>query len=94
VELTKNIFWDTRYESINWDQHVTYVVDRVLHYGTIKDWKQVLSYYGINKVRDVSVKLRRMDKRTLSYCAVFFQIPKEDFRCYNTEPLLKAHWDY
>lgn len=94
MQLTRNIFWDTRYESIQWDKNGPYVIDRVLHYGTLKDWKKVLDYYGFQAVREVVKNLRHLDTRVLSYCSVFFNLPKEQFRCYNTEPSLKKHWDY
>jgi hypothetical protein len=94
MELSRNIFWDTRYESIQWDKNGPYVIDRVLHYGTLKDWKQVLEYYGSPKVRRIVINLRHMDKRVLSYCSIFFNLPKDQFRCYNIEPSLKKQWDY
>jgi hypothetical protein len=94
IQLSRNIFWDTHYDSIQWDQHGAYVIDRVLHYGALSDWKKVLAYYGKDKVRDTVQNLRYLDRRVLSYCAVFFNLPKESFRCYNTEPSLKEQWNY
>lgn len=94
MQLTRNIFWDAQYDSIDWDKHGPYVIDRVLHYGTLKDWKSVIAYYGMDKIRGVVQNLRYLDVRVLSYCSLFFNIPKEQFRCYNTDPLLKEQWNY
>lgn len=94
MQISKNIFWDVRFESIQWDKNSPFVVDRVLHYGTLKDWKQVLAYYGLEKVREIVTNLRYLDKRVLSYCSTFFNLPKEQFRCYNIEPSLKKQWDF
>jgi hypothetical protein len=93
MQLTRAIFWDTRYETISWEKNASYVVDRVLHFGTLSDWHQVLAYYGREKVRDIVLKLRHLDKRVLAYCAAFFNTPKEQFRCYNTEPSVRQLWN-
>lgn len=93
MQLTRAIFWDTHYETINWEKNASYVVDRVLHYGTLKDWHQVLTYYGREKVKSIVLQLRYMDKRVLSYCAAFFNISKEQFRCYSIEPSVQRLWN-
>jgi len=92
MQLTRAIFWDTNYESIDWGKNASYVVDRVLHFGKLSDWHQVLSFYGREKILKIALQLRYMDKRVLSYCAAFFNIPKEEFRCYNTEPSIQQLW--
>ena len=94
MQLTRSIFWDTRYESIDWDKHAAYVIDKVLHYGTLGDWKNILAYYGRDKIKQVVLDLRYMDKRALSFCSVYFHTPKEQFRCFNTEPSIRKQWNY
>jgi len=93
MQITRAIFWDTHYESIHWDKNASYVVDRVLHYGTLNDWHQVLAYYGREKIKSIATHLRYLDKRVLNYCAAFFNTPKEQFRCYNTEPSVQQLWN-
>ena len=92
MQLTLAIFWDTNYEAIDWEKNAPYVVDRVLHFGTLNDWHEVLGYYGRAKVKTIAIQLRYMDKRVLSYCAAFFNTPKEEFRCYSTEPSVQELW--
>ena len=94
MQLTPAIFWDTRYADIDWVKNAAYVIDRVLHYGTWKDWKCILNFYGKEKIKTVVLNLRYMDKRVLSYCSVFFNVPKMQFRCYNTEPSLQGQWNF
>lgn len=94
MQLTRTIFWDTRYESIDWIQNAPYVIDRVLHYGTLNDWRQIVAFYGREKVKRIVLNLRYLDKRALSFCAAYFQTPKEQFRCFNTEPSIREQWSY
>lgn len=93
MQLTHSIFWDTQYDSIHWEKNASYVVDRVLHYGTLRDWHEVLAYYGSDRVKDIALNMRNMDKRVLNYCSVFFNTPKEQFRCYNIEPFIQQLWN-
>jgi hypothetical protein len=94
MHLTTSIFWDTKYATIDFDKNAPYVIDRVLHYGTLKDWKSIQDYYGKQKIKQIVINLRYMDKRVLAYCSVYFKTAKEKFRCYNTEPLLQQQWNY
>lgn len=90
TQLTPTIFWDTNFANIDPDKNAPYVIDRVLHYGTWRDWQTIRTYYGLPKLKRVARNLRYMDKRVLSYCSVFFNLPKEKFRCYQTNTLHHA----
>ena len=94
MQITPSIFWDTQYEKIDWAKNASYVIDRVLHYGTWGDWKSIQAFYGRQKIEEVTLRLRYMDKRVLAYCSVYLNIPKEKFRCFNTEPLLQKQWSF
>mgnify|MGYP001319069135 CR=1 FL=1 len=94
MQLTRSIFWDTRYETIDWDKNAAYVIDRVLHFGTLTDWKKILTYYGRERIKEVVLHLRYMDKRALSFCSIYFQVPKEQCRCFNTGPSIRQQRAY
>ena len=62
--------------------------------GNLSDWKNLLDFYGIDRIKSEVVNIRYLDKKTLSYLSAVFNIKKEHFRCYNTEPSIKALWNY
>lgn len=62
--------------------------------GNLSDWKNLLDFYGIDRIKSEVVNIRYLDKKTLSYLSAVFNIKKEQFRCYNTEPSIKALWNY
>jgi hypothetical protein len=62
--------------------------------GKWENFKAILEYYGESVIKETIVKLRYMDKRTLQFCSVYFNIPLNKFRCYNIKQSNKLHWDY
>ncbi|MDY0017700.1 MAG: hypothetical protein RBS89_07665 [Candidatus Delongbacteria bacterium] len=90
----KELFWDVDYEKIDFTEHARFVIGRVVMRGNLNDWNNLKDFYGLEKIRSEAVKIRYLDKRTLSYLSVILNVKKEKFRCYNTEPSIKALWDY
>ena len=92
MKLRKVLFWDTDFEKIDWDQHAAYVIERVARYGFLNEWKNVLDYYGHEKVKKEILKFRDLDGKTLNYLSILFNIPKERFRCYTPQQFPPAHY--
>ncbi len=92
--LRKSLFWDTKFQNIDYDKHIRHVVERVLTRGNWNDWLELRKYYGLEKIKVEIVQIRYLDKVTLSFCSTHFNIPKEKFRCYNTEPSIRQLWSY
>ena len=94
MNLRKSLFWDTNYDKIDWEKNAPYVVDRVMHYGVWEEFKEMLKYYGREKVIEIVKNLRYMDRRVMTFCHVYFQIPLEEIRCYKIRQSMTLHWDY
>ncbi|MCQ2322741.1 MAG: hypothetical protein MJZ47_03890 [Bacteroidales bacterium] len=93
-QFSKHLFWDTKIEDIDMQKHAPYVVQRVLEYGLIDDWKLLRSYYGLKKITEISMKLRELEPRALSFIAAISKTPKEDYRCYTTRQSNQQHWNF
>jgi len=94
TQLLKGLFWDVDFENIDWERNAPYVIERVLCEGKWENFKTILEYYGESRIKEIIVKLRYMDKRTLHFCSVYFNIPLIRFRCYNIRQSNRLHWDY
>lgn len=94
MNLSKVLFWDVDYNSIDFDKHSGFVVERVLCMGTLEDFKAINSYYGKTKLKAIVKNIRYMDERVLQFCSVYFNITKTDFRCYKQKQLNISHWNY
>ena len=93
-DLRQSIFWDVDFKEIDYDKHARFIIERVLSRGNLKDWLELKSFYGLEKIKAAAVRIRSLDKLTLNFCHMFFNIKKEEFRCYNTIQSTRQVWDY
>ncbi|MDR0859685.1 MAG: hypothetical protein LBO09_01515 [Candidatus Peribacteria bacterium] len=56
--------------------------------------KQVLHYYGREKVKQTLLQTRYLDKTALAFSAGLFNLKKEDFRCYKLSQSIPQLWNY
>jgi hypothetical protein len=92
MELRKVLFWDTDINKIDRKKNAAYIVERVAVYGTLEEWRQLLEYYGTEKIKAIVKELRYLDQKTLNYLSFRFNIPKEKFRCYTHQPSTQTHY--
>jgi len=92
--FSNNLFWDTNPDNLDYEKHARYIIERELSRGTLEDWYELKKYYGLERIKQEIVQVHYLDKLTLNFCCLIFDIPKEQFRCYNVDPAIKAQWDY
>ena len=80
------LFWDVRKGSIDLDTNESYVIQRVLEFGQINDWNQLVSRYGLERIVRVAQKLRTLDPKALSFISCISSTPKITFRCFTSKP--------
>lgn len=94
AQLSKVIFWDTDQNAISWEENANYIISKVVQYGTLKDWNIIKSHYNTKRLKAEVLKMRYLDKKTLSFLSVFFNIPKKKIRCYATKQSIQKHWNF
>ena len=94
MNLSRSIFWDVNYDTIDWEKHARFVMERVLMRGTLEDFKQLKAFYGLEKIKGEILESKYLDNVTLSFCSLLFSIPKEKFRCFIPKPLNPTPWNY
>lgn len=94
MELSSGLFWDSDKQKIDFQLHARQIIERVLVRGTLSDWRSILAFYGKEKISVEVVNIRSLDALTLNFCSHFFQIPKSQFRCYNTPQSIQKLWNY
>ena len=82
LEFNPHIFWDTKISSINIDDHARYIIERVVTRGALSDWQTLKKAYGLEKIKNTSIRIRTLDAKTLGFLSNYFDIAKEEFRCY------------
>ena len=92
VDFSENLFWDTDHETLDYEKHKKFIVQRVLEYGSLSDWRLICSFYGINVIIDAAQSLRSLDEKALSFLSAVGNVPVESFRCYTLKQSNPKHW--
>jgi len=48
--VPKRLFWEFRYEAIDWSIEYAAVIERVIERGTEPEWEELIKFYGREKV--------------------------------------------
>jgi hypothetical protein len=88
------LFWDINFSELDYEMNARQIIERVLTRGSLKDWFQIKSYYGIDRIKNEIIRIRSLDKITLNFCSKYFKIQKKQFKCYNIPQSYQQLWDY
>jgi hypothetical protein len=80
--LNRRLFWEIDFDKLNVDEKKQYVIERVLERGSLSQFKALINYYGRNEVAKAVKFARSLDALNHNFCSIYFDIPKEEFRCY------------
>jgi len=94
MEFSKGLFWDVDESKFDYEKHSGHIIPRVFMRGKLEDILQVIRYYGKEKVKDVLLNTRYLDKKTLAFSVGLFNLNKEDFRCYKFNQSIPQLWNY
>ena len=89
-KLSKYLFWDTNLRNLNFDTRASFVLERVFTMGMQDDEWNAIKYYGKERIREEVIKCKSLDKKTMNYLSVFYDIPKKDFACYMKDVFQKG----
>ncbi|HTJ14741.1 MAG TPA: hypothetical protein VL547_22035 [Dinghuibacter sp.] len=91
--LARRLFWDFDYESIDWQEAIVTVVQRVMERGNEDEWQELFRFYGRDKVVDTL----KYDSNFLPDYAIekvcrYFGLKPEDLRCYWRKKSRPGYW--
>lgn len=92
-KLSTHLFWDTPIENVDPAEHCGFIVERVMRYGRIEDWRMILRWYGVDGLKDVVVGLRDLDNVGISFLCLMLDLENEDFRCYRERQSQLSFWE-
>lgn len=91
--FSPHLFWDVDLKIFYLEKHKVQMINKVLVYGKIQDWKLLKKYYGLETIKEVSLNLQSLDSVTLSFVSTIFKIDKKDFKCYKHRQLVRNYWN-
>ena len=91
--FSKNLFWDIDLNDLNLNTHSSFILARVLDYGTWQDWKLLCSHYTKDEIKKAALEIRSMFPKSLNYIAMYTDIPISEFRCYKLRQSAPTIWN-
>jgi hypothetical protein len=91
-QFSKYLFWDTDPAGLDMEKHKKYIVERVLDYGSWGDWLLIRDYYGLDRLKEIALGLRSLERKSLSFIATMTHTPENQFRCYEMLQSKNLHW--
>jgi hypothetical protein len=91
--LNQRLFWDINTQDFDIDKNAAWIIQRVLEYGTMKDWNILENHFGVNKIVSYAVHFRTLDPVALSFLCFISGTKKEDYRCYHIAQSLPTPWN-
>ena len=92
--FSSHLFWDVDIAKIDMSRNKKWLIQRVLEYGLLNDWQIIYKYYGIEEIAQISINLKDLDNKSVSFISVLANIPKENFLCYTTKQSNPKHWNF
>lgn len=92
-DLPKHLFWDQRYDEIDWVGDYRSIIARVIERGNESDWQEMLSFYGhANIVNALLHEIKYLPDFAIEDACNYFNLRKEDLLCYTRKQSRKEHW--
>lgn len=85
------LFWDVDPSRLDPETDAVFIISRVMDRGTRAEVDWVRSFYGDEALQRHLLKAPSLDRRTVSYFASQFGIPREKFRSEQRRKLA-ANW--
>lgn len=79
----KALFWDVKIDALDIEAHARFIIERVVSRGNLADWNLLKEIYGGERIKNETLRIRCLDKKTLSFLSAYFNIKKTEYRCCN-----------
>ena len=89
-DLSKYLFWDINIHKLDFENRASFILERVFTMGMQEDEWKVCKFYGKERIRKEVIKCKSLDRKTLNYLSVFYNIPKKEFSCYKKDVFQKS----
>lgn len=93
-ELSQHLFWDIDKTKLDIEKHKRLIIERVMNRGNLKDLNILFQIYDVDSIKHELLNIGYLDKKTLNWAAIFFNLNKTDFKCYTKTQSNQIHWNF
>lgn len=93
-EISRRIFWDTDFDSLDYERDRRFIIEKVMNYGLWDDFGALMKYYGKEVVKKEIVKAAYLKKEVLNFLCLMLDLTPAQFECYKHRQSQERHWTY
>jgi hypothetical protein len=91
--LPRHLFWDQRYDDLDWQNGYNSIIARVIERGTKQEWEELIRFYSQSKVlQALQHEIKFLPDYTIEDVCLYFNLQKEQLLCYTRKQSRKGHW--
>lgn len=91
--LHKRLFWDWRYDQIDWQKSYRSIIGRVLERGTKEEWEKIIRIYGMPRIiKALKEEIKFLPDYAIDAVSTYFNVRKEEMACFIRKQFRKGQW--
>ncbi len=67
-------FWDCIFQDLDFIEHQTFIIERILMFGNLTDILWLKKAYGIGSLLKTASSSRRLDQKTKNFWNIYFNV--------------------
>jgi len=91
-----HLFWDCRPDRLDPEAHASFILERILEYGSLASVRWALEVYGAARIKEFLIGrgLRTLSRKTLAFWTLILGLDAE--RCFERSSLARSRpfWNY
>jgi hypothetical protein len=92
--ISKRVFWDIDYDSLDYSKDRFYIIEKVMNYGLWNDFIELVKFYGKETIKKEIVQSSYLKKDVLNFLCLYLDLKPSHFKCYTRRQSTETHWDY
>ncbi|CAN5517518.1 hypothetical protein BH10BAC4_BH10BAC4_23570 [soil metagenome] len=91
--LPRRLFWEFRYDAMDWLKESAAVIERVIERGTELEWKELIRFYGREKVvNTLKHETNYLPDEIIQDVSRYFNLNPTELKCFIRKQSLPRHW--
>lgn len=91
--LPKRLFWEFRYEEIDWIKEYAAVIERIIERGTEPEWEELIKFYGKDKIVNTLInETNYLPDEIMEDVCQYFKLTHHQLKCYARKQSFPQHW--
>ena len=91
LAIPSYLMWSYNKKKVNPQKMYKTIIAQVIERGSIKDMAELIKYYGLNKVQDITLKMPVLNPKRVNLLSLLWDIPIEQFKAWNTRNWEKVY---